>query len=187
MVVRELTKSEYGVALELALSVFQKFEARDYSEEGIATFNRLIHDSKYQNEIRVYGAFDGEALVGQIATRSNGNHISLFFVDDRYQRQGIGKRLFALACADNPSGKISVHFSPYAVEIYSRLGFHATDNEQVSSGIRFTPMECILKDPDCPCTRSRCQRHGDCAACREHHKSKKNTVACERLVKMKSR
>lgn len=35
----------------------------------------------------------------------------------------------------------------------------------------------------CPCKRKNCERHGDCAACREHHKNvqRKYLPACDRL------
>lgn len=32
---------------------------------------------------------------------------------------------------------------------------------------------------DCPCTKD-CVRHGDCAACREHHSNLTSDVSCER-------
>ena len=36
---------------------------------------------------------------------------------------------------------------------------------------------------DCPCKREKCKRHGNCAACREHHKERNKLPACERLEK----
>lgn len=35
---------------------------------------------------------------------------------------------------------------------------------------------------DCPCKRTKCERHGDCEACREHHhtSSGKPLTACDR-------
>ena len=34
----------------------------------------------------------------------------------------------------------------------------------------------------CPCKRTNCPRHGDCAACREHHRRKHNSLTyCEKL------
>ena len=98
-------------------------------------------DEKYLNEIAMFGAFDGEKLAGVIATRNQGTHITLFFVDKTYHRQGIGKHLFELVKADNSTGTITVNSSPYAVEIYKRLGFTPTGPEEISDGIRFTHME----------------------------------------------
>lgn len=36
---------------------------------------------------------------------------------------------------------------------------------------------------DCPCKRVQCERHGNCAACTEHHHApgKKLLTACERI------
>jgi hypothetical protein len=32
----------------------------------------------------------------------------------------------------------------------------------------------------CPCKRAKCERHGKCAACMEHHRTKKHPPACKR-------
>lgn len=35
---------------------------------------------------------------------------------------------------------------------------------------------------DCPCKRVKCERHGNCDACKEHHSVKKKyPPACERI------
>lgn len=41
----------------------------------------------------------------------------------------------------------------------------------------------------CPCKRVNCPRHGDCAACREHHHTSgsKKLTRCERLALKESR
>lgn len=33
----------------------------------------------------------------------------------------------------------------------------------------------------CPCKRKKCERFGDCTACKEHHAERKTPAACERL------
>lgn len=144
MFIRELEKGEIESALKLALAVFDKFEVPDYSEQGVKEFYKSIHDPEYLNMLRVYGAFDGNGIVGTIATRSNGNHIALFFVSEKYQQHGIGKALFTRVCHDNVSGKITVNSSPFAVPVYHYLGFTDMDTEQVTNGLRYTPMECRL-------------------------------------------
>ena len=181
MEIRELSKDEYEAGLALAWSVFQVYEAPDYSQEGTQSFYTAIRDPAYIEQLRMYGAFARERLVGVIATRGGGEHIALFFVDGAFHRQGVGKALFLRACADNLSGKLTVNASPYALEVYHHLGFEDTAPEQLTDGIRFTPMECRCANADCPCKRKHCSRHGRCAACREHHKTeKKNAVFCER-------
>lgn len=141
MTYRRLEPCELPEALELVWKVFLAFEAPDYSEEGVAEFEKSIHDPKYLEMLRCYGAFDNEDIVGIIATRSNGSHIALFFVDEQYQKQGIGRQLFELVLRDDSGGTITVHSSPFAVPVYRRLGFVDTDTEQETNGIRYTPMK----------------------------------------------
>ena len=118
-----------------------EFEAPDYSEEGVNTFkNSAIYNEAYLEGLVMFGAYADDNIVGVIATRNAGSHIALFFVDGKYQRQGIGGRLFQKVLAESTSDEITVNSSPYAVEIYRRLGFAETDDEQIADGIRFTPM-----------------------------------------------
>ena len=123
-------------ALQLVWEVFQEFESPDYTQEGINEFYKTIHDENYISMLTMYGAFLSGELVGVIATRNNGRHIALFFVDGKYHRQGIGKQLFEAVRTD----KMTVNSSPYAVGIYRKLGFKAVDEEQSVNGLRFTPM-----------------------------------------------
>ena len=37
-----------------------------------------------------------------------------------------------------------------------------------------------MENRDCPCKKKKCPRHGNCAACREHHAQTGRSVACER-------
>lgn len=140
---RELDRpDERQQALELAWSVFQEFEAPEYSPEGVKTFWESIHDRTYTDGIHCYGALEDGRLVGMLATRSGGRHIALFFVRGDHHRKGIGRRLFELAKADNTTPEMTVNSSPYAVEVYHRLGFVNLLEEQLKDGIRFTPMVC---------------------------------------------
>ena len=139
-VVRALRPEEIDAALDLVWAVFQKFEAPDYTPEGVEEFYKSIHDQDYLSRLAWHGAFAGEALVGVIATRSAGTHIALFFVDGSHHRQGIGRQLFQAARGAAPC-KMTVHSSPYAVPVYHKLGFRDTGAEQTVCGLRFTPME----------------------------------------------
>jgi len=140
MVIRELNGKEIDNAIALAWTVFEEFEAPDYSEQGVSEFYNSIHDPQFLSRLRVYDACEGDRILGMIATRSGGNHIALFFVSGKYHRQGIGKALFARVCRDNTSGRITVNSSPFAVPVYHRLGFKDMDTEQVTNGLRYTPM-----------------------------------------------
>ena len=61
-----------------------------------------------------------------------------------YHRQGIGRQLFEKMLSDyqlQGIGMFTVNSSPYAVEVYRKLGFEPTDDECITNGIRYTPMK----------------------------------------------
>ena len=89
--------------------------------------------------------YDKNKLIGVIATRNNGNHIALFFVDGEYHKKGIGKCLFQKVLENATSNEITVNSSVYAVEVYHKLGFVDTDKEQIEDGIIYTPMKLYIK------------------------------------------
>ncbi len=140
MTIKELSEPDKIDAMNLVWSVFLEFEAPDYEEGGIRTFNNFINDESVIHGLLMYGAYEQKNLVGVIATRNEGNHISLFFVHSKYHRQGIGRRLFEVAVKNSTSEIITVNSSPYAVAVYHKLGFIDTGAEQTQDGMRFTPM-----------------------------------------------
>ncbi len=143
MQIRKLSESEIPGAMKLVWEVFLQFEAPDYPEEGVLNFKRVIDDRNIIYSFTLYGAFENRKLTGVAATRNEGGHIALFFVRGEYHRRGIGRKLFDAVLRDSTSDRITVNASPFAVEIYRRLGFDATDGEKLSDGIRYTPMEYI--------------------------------------------
>ena len=143
--VRLLTRAEIGMAMALALRVFMRFEAPDYSPDGVETFRNTLAEEGFLDRITCYGAFEGNVLVGMLATRSDGLHITLFFVEEPYQRRGIGQMLFEQAQAQVTGLEMTVNSSPYAVQVYKRLGFKEVTKEQLMHGIRFTPMRLVPK------------------------------------------
>lgn len=140
VIIKQL-KNDFEYALALVWQVFSEYEAPDYTQEGIDEFYKSIHDEKYLSMLTIFGAFIKEKLVGVIATRNEGTHIALFFVDGKYHRQGIGKQLFQKVLENTPVSKLTVNSSPFAVPVYVKLGFYTTASEQIVNGIRFTPME----------------------------------------------
>jgi GNAT superfamily N-acetyltransferase len=139
--IRSLTEArDRETAFQLAERVFMKFEAPDYPEEGTAHFIEFLNNRKETDALEVFGAFVEGRIAGVIATRNQGTHISLFFVEETFQKQGIGKRLFETVRRRTAAEQITVHSSPYAAGIYRRLGFVKTGREQVVTGIRYIPM-----------------------------------------------
>ena len=129
-------------ALGLALRVFMAFEAPDYNDEGFANFSEFVANREKTDPLAMYGAYQDGKLVGMGATRNGGRHICLLFVDKAYHGQGIGRRLVETMKRKCPDPMITVNSSPYAVEIYKKMGFVPTDIELTHDGIRYTPMQC---------------------------------------------
>ena len=124
-------------AMHMIWKTFLKFEAVDYTEEGIRNFYDFITDehlykSFQQGRYQMMVALDGERVIGAASVR-NYNHLSLLFVDEEYHHRGIGRDRY-----------MSLKAAPYAVEFYRKLGFHAVHEEEAFSGIRVTPMEKFL-------------------------------------------
>lgn len=139
MEIRKISDFEMEEAMSLVWRVFLEYEALDYTEEGIQEFKKSIEDAEWIKAREFFGAFENGELLGLIALK-NYSHISLFFVDGKHHRRGIGKKLFIRACELNETGYYTVNSSPYAKEVYEHLGFESTDIEQCINGLRFYPM-----------------------------------------------
>jgi GNAT superfamily N-acetyltransferase len=140
-------------ALDLVWRVFSRFEAPEYTLEGIGEFKAYIELDVVKEKIsagtlKFWGCFFEDAVVGVIAMRPP-CHVSLLFVDAGHQRQGIARALFDTALESYQEQRrpmeVTVNSSPFAVDIYRRLGFIPTDTEQELNGIRYTPMKYIAK------------------------------------------
>lgn len=140
MEIKHLKRKDFENALSLVWKVFLQYEATDYPEEGKQAFKQAIYSEEYLDMLDMYGAYDGDKLIGVIATREHQTHIALFFVDGQYHRKGIGKQLFQACMKDNHAQKITVNSSLYAADIYRKFGFIDTSECQESGGIRYIPM-----------------------------------------------
>lgn len=140
MYIDKLNRNQIEGALPLVWDVFCEFEAVNYPESGKTAFWQAIHAADYLDMLTAYGAFDDDKLVGIIATRNQGAHIALFFVDGEYHMRSIGRKLFEACLADNRNARITVNSSEYAADVYKKLGFVQTDESQEDDGIRYIPM-----------------------------------------------
>ncbi len=150
--IRELERSEWETAIQLAWSTFLKFEAPEYSQKGIQSFRDFIEDPKLKRmfidgNYPTYGAFEGDKMAGMLGIR-NGNHISLLFVKDVYHKKGIGRELLLFAFRQAKvfgTDEFTVNAAPYATEFYHKIGFEDISHEITADGIRFTPMQISLQ------------------------------------------
>ena len=141
MKIKKINAAQITNAIDLIWSTFLQFEAPDYSEEGIQSFKDFIDNKEIIETLEFWGAYDNEELKGVIATNENRKHICCFFVKAECHRQGIGRKLWEYLRENSQSKIITVNSSPYAVPVYHKLGFVDLDTEQVSDGMRYTPMK----------------------------------------------
>lgn len=151
--VRPAYREEWDDAMALAWRTFMRFEACDYTQEGIDSFQNFITDTVLHRmfimgSYQLFVAHENGRIVGMISLR-NETHISLLFVEAAYHRHGIGRALIEYVSdyvhREEGFNQITVNAAPYAIGFYHKLGFRDTQEEQRSEGIRYTPMERRLR------------------------------------------
>lgn len=138
--IRKLAKEEYNNAADLSYQVCMECGISDFTQEGIETFKSFIYDASLMNELDPYGAFDNNLLIGVIGINRKRQHISLFFVQPKYHRQGIGKSLFNHMMNDCDFTKITVNSSTYGEAFYKHVGFKKVGEGAFNKGIMSIPM-----------------------------------------------
>lgn len=150
--VRPLYADEYQDAMGLAWKTFLRFEADEYSPQGVESFQNFITNETLKKlfdtgQYPIFVAVYRGEIVGMLSLRCK-THISLLFVDEHYHYKGVGKNLMEYACTyiqkELCEFKVTVNASPYAVGFYHKMGFVDTEKEKEEDGIRFTPMSLIL-------------------------------------------
>ena len=153
MIIRSFHPGDEKPLSRLTGTVFMRYIASGYSREGVNEFMEYVSEKNIVERIidgnhYIMIASKGRTIVGVIEIREF-RHISLFFVDGRYQRKGIGSMLMEktleLCRVMNPIlQRLSVNSSPFAVPVYINLGFIAEGDEMEKKGVRFTPMSYSL-------------------------------------------
>ena len=141
MEIKKIDVFQISNAINLIWKTFLQFEAPEYSVEGVQSFKNFIEDKEIIQTLEFWDAYEYNELKGVIATNENRKHICCFFVKAQYHKQGIGRKLWECLLENSSSEIITVNSSPYAVPVYRKLGFVDTDIEQLSDGMKYTPMK----------------------------------------------
>ncbi len=150
-VIRRAQEDEWEDVMALAWRTFMRFEACDYSQEGIESFSNFISDNGLHkmfliHEYHVWVAESEGEIIGMISLRSK-YHVSLLFVDAAYHRQGVATALMETLwdyMRDTGEYTCTVNASPYAVGFYHKIGFRDRGQERTEDGIRYTPMKKLI-------------------------------------------
>ena len=86
-----------------------------------------------------YVAEDSSGLRGVICLR-DGSHLYHLFVKTGSHKQGLARALWNHAKLQSDASVFTVNSSLFAVPVYERLGFVATNTPQTQYGVTFVPM-----------------------------------------------
>lgn len=147
--IRMAKEEDWDNAMELAWKTFLKFEANDYSEKGIRSFEEFITDSTL-HRMFILGKYQmlvaemNHKMIGMITLRDE-SHISLLFVDADYHKKGVGRNLIEALKkylkTELGIFHLTVNAAPYGIGFYHKLGFYDLDLPKENDGIIYTPME----------------------------------------------
>lgn len=129
--VRDMRPDEAGTVARLVRASFEQFVAKDFDADGHAHFEKFAAADALRARQRhgyltlvadVHGAPRG---VLQVRPPS---HIVALYVEDRFQRRGIGRRLMLTAIerirvAHPAAAFVTVASSEHALPFYRHLGF----------------------------------------------------------------
>ena len=132
---------------ELISGLSAKFITGEFSSAGrahlLSTMTPQAIEKFIQSGYRYHVAEMDGSLVGVVAVKDD-KHLYHLFVAEKYQRQGIAKKLWQLAmkeCLNNKNtGEFTVNSSEYAQDVYKRLGFVARPGPRIKDGVIFFPM-----------------------------------------------
>ena len=144
--IEQLKLENLEETIKVIETTFLKFEAPDYSEEGVGNFFKFAnYESIKENlniNMKMYVAKVNNEIVGVIGYRDN-SHINLLFVLEEYQHNGIARALYDLVienCKNSGTKIVTVNSSPYAHNVYLKFGFIDNNQLQEVDGIKFYPM-----------------------------------------------
>ncbi len=151
MLIKHITKGRQLLdAYHLIKRTFNKTQTKYYSDEGIASFNDMLKEaicicSLFPDAMLFLGAYNGSTLTGTCVCKDA--HISMLFVDGKYQRKGIGKKLINEVKARLKAQKykkLTVYAAPNAVEFYRKQGFVVMGGKCCHDGIEYIPMQAVI-------------------------------------------
>lgn len=147
-IIRPALLQEWEVAMLLAWKTFVKYDAVDYTKEGVQNFADFISDEKLHQlfldgKYEMFVAISNNTIIGLITLRDK-SHISLLFVKEQYHRNGIGRGL-VMKVRQHVLKKygipyITVNSAPYGIDFYHSIGFIDVGEKRVRRGITVAPM-----------------------------------------------
>ena len=151
MLIKQLTeKEEIHKAYLLIRRTFNKTQKQYYSSQGTDSFYSFLKEAVcictfFPEAMTFLGAYGGKTLKGVCICKDA--HISILFVDTKFQGKGIGKELLDEVKSRlkmQKYRKLTVYAAPNAVQFYQRQGFVIMGRQCCHDGIEYIPMQAII-------------------------------------------
>ena len=147
MLIRPCEDCDLPAMARLFRASAREFIVHDSPHEGACTFLRENDEDGLRGFVRSGHVYHvvlvGGELAGFIAIRNN-DHLYHLFVDRRWHRLGLARRLWDVArgeaIARGGSGSFTVNASNFAVPVYEAFGFVRTAPLQCVKGLKVNPM-----------------------------------------------
>ncbi|MFC4931262.1 GNAT family N-acetyltransferase [Massilia sp. GCM10023247] len=147
MIIRPCEDPDLPAMARLFRASALEFIVHESPREGACTFLRENDEAGLRAYVRsghaYHVALEEDELAGFIAIRNN-DHLFHLFVDRRWHRQGLARRLWEVARSAaierGGSGSFTVNASSYAVPVYEAFGFERTGPLQCVKGLTVNPM-----------------------------------------------
>lgn len=151
--IRKFIKKDTANTALLMVDVYKKFNQGEATKEGLKKYVDSVHPNKVPldklykklNKPVAFVATDNDKIIGVI--RGTPDRINSLFVDGKYQKQGIGKKLveFFVKTSKKQGIKfIKVRSSVFAVKFYQAMGFKKTTGLRNPHGIKMYNMKKAL-------------------------------------------
>ena len=151
--IRKFTKKDTANTALLMVKVYKKFNQGEATKKGLQEYVNSVHpykvplDKLYQklNKSIAFVATDNNKIIGIV--RGTPERINSLFVDGKYQKQGIGKKLvefFVRTAKKQGAEFIKVRSSVFALSFYQAMGFKKTTGLRQPHGMKMYNMKKAL-------------------------------------------
>ena len=153
MDIRKATPGDAERISKLVCELSAKYIVQEFTADGaehlLASMNPDAIRKYIHSGFDYHIAETDQRLVGVVGVRDN-SHLYHLFVAEKYQRQGIARKLWQIAmetclASGNP-GEFTVNSSANAVGVYERWGFVAQSGPVEKDGVVYVPMKNLGSD-----------------------------------------
>lgn len=147
MNIRKIQDKDIAAVSSVCLNSFNDSIAISLTNKGISTFSKIASISAFCDRVKednlIHVAEDNGTIKGVIELKE-GRHLAMLFVDPKYQKQSIGKKLLFSVLPFCRGNTLTVSASISSVKAYEKYGFECSGEIAESEGLVYQPMEIEL-------------------------------------------